>query len=157
MSRAADRLLPSCSAEPEKPRHARISGAALELYSRYCVQCHGVNGDGNGVAATYMIPKPRNYQMGIFKFTSTSYGSKPLREDLLRTVRRGVRGTSMPAFPLLPPKDLEAVVDYVQSLTRRGELETKLAEQAEFDEQIDRGKAARCGQRDRCPVGRGAG
>ncbi len=111
-----------------------------EIYSRYCVQCHGINGDGNGVAATYLLPKPRNYQMGIFKFTSTTYGSKPLREDLIRTVRRGIRGTSMPAFPLLPPKDLEAVVDYVQALTRRGELETKLAEQAEFDEQIDVGK-----------------
>ena len=36
---------------------------------------------------TYMIPKPRNYLMGIFKFTSTNYGAKPLREDLMRTVR----------------------------------------------------------------------
>ncbi len=111
-----------------------------ELYARYCVQCHGINGDGNGVAAVYLNPKPRNYTLGIFKFTSTTYGSKPLREDLIRTVRRGIRGTSMPAFPLLPPRDLEAVVDYVQSLTRRGELETKLAEQAEFDEQIDEAK-----------------
>ena len=41
----------------------------------------------------------------------------------------------MPAFPLLPPRDLEAVVDYVLVLTRRGELESKLAEQAEFDDQ----------------------
>ena len=94
-------------------------------------------GDGNGVAAAYMIPKPRNYLPGIFKFTSTTYGSKPLREDLLRTVRRGIRGTSMPAFPLFSPSDLEAVVDYVLALTHRGELESKLAEQAEFDEQID--------------------
>jgi mono/diheme cytochrome c family protein len=108
-----------------------------EIYSRYCVQCHGVNGDGKGLAAEYLLPKPRNYLMGIFKFTSTTYGSKPLREDLLRTVKRGIRGTSMPSFPLLPPKDLEAVVDYVLALTRRGELETKLADQAEFDEQIE--------------------
>jgi cytochrome c oxidase cbb3-type subunit 2 len=111
-----------------------------EIYSRYCVQCHGVNGDGNGVAATYLNPKPRNYLMGIFKFTSTTYGSKPLREDLLRTVRRGIRGTSMPAFPLLPPKDLEAIVDYVLALAHRGELESKLADSAEFDEQIDETK-----------------
>jgi mono/diheme cytochrome c family protein len=111
-----------------------------EVYARYCVPCHGVTGDGNGVAAAYLIPKPRNYLLGIFKFTSTTYGSKPLREDLMLTVRRGIRGTSMPAFPLLPPKDLEAVVDYVLALTHRGELESKLAEQAEFDEQIDEQK-----------------
>jgi mono/diheme cytochrome c family protein len=111
-----------------------------ELYSRYCVQCHGVSGDGTGVAAVYLNPKPRNYQLGIFKFTSTTYGSKPLREDLIRTVRRGIRGTSMPAFPLLPPRDQEAVVDYVLALTHRGELESRLAEQAEFDDQIDEAK-----------------
>lgn len=108
-----------------------------EVYSRYCVQCHGVTGDGNGVAAAYMFPKPRNYLPGIFKFTSTLYGSKPLKDDLLRTVRRGIRGTSMPAFPLFSPTDLDAVVDYVLVLTHRGELESKLADQAEFDEQID--------------------
>ena len=111
-----------------------------EIYSRYCVQCHGVNGDGNGVAAQYLVPKPRNYTMGIFKFTSCAYGYKPLREDLIRTVRRGIRGTSMPAFPLLPRGDLEAVVDYVIALSRRGELESKLADQAEFDEKIDEEK-----------------
>jgi mono/diheme cytochrome c family protein len=108
-----------------------------EVYSRYCVQCHGVNGDGNGVAAQYLIPKPRNYTMGIFKFTSTTYGYKPLREDLIRTVKRGIRGTSMPAFSLLSRSDLESVVDYVISLARRGELESKLADQAEFDEKVD--------------------
>jgi mono/diheme cytochrome c family protein len=108
-----------------------------EVYSRYCVQCHGVTGDGNGVAAAYLNPKPRNYLLGIFKFTSTTYGSKPLKEDLLRTVKRGIRGTSMPAFPLLPPTDLDAVVDYVLALTHRGELESKLADGAEFDEQVD--------------------
>ncbi|MGC8641016.1 MAG: c-type cytochrome [Isosphaeraceae bacterium] len=43
----------------------------------------------------------------------------------------------MPAFPLLAPRDLEAVVDYVLALTRRGELETELANEAEFDDQID--------------------
>lgn len=111
-----------------------------EIYSRYCVQCHGVSGDGNGEAAVYLNPKPRNYLLGIFKFTSTTYGSKPLREDLLRTVRRGIRGTSMPAFPLFNPRDLEAVVDYVLALTHRGELESKLADQAEFDGEIDEAK-----------------
>jgi len=108
-----------------------------QVYSRYCIQCHGSTGDGNGVAAVYMIPKPRDYRPGIFKYTSTIYGSKPLREDLIRTVRRGIRGTSMPSFSLLPPKDQEAVVDYVLTLTRRGELETQLAEEAVFNEAID--------------------
>jgi mono/diheme cytochrome c family protein len=131
-------LVPKLIGSPETSTAHLRRGA--ELYARYCVQCHGVSGDGNGVAAKFLVPKPRNYQLGIFKFTSTTYGSKPLREDLIRTVKRGIRGTSMPAFPLLPPRDLEAVVDYVVALTRRGELESKLAEAAEFDDQIEEAK-----------------
>jgi mono/diheme cytochrome c family protein len=107
------------------------------VYARNCRQCHGVSGDGNGPSAAFLLPRPRNYRLGIFKFTSTTYGAKPLREDLIRTVSRGIAGTSMPSFHLLPEGDLEAVVDYVLALTRRGELETALAEAAEFDGQID--------------------
>ena len=46
-------------------------------------------------------------------------------------------GTSMPSFRLLPQEDIDAVVDYVLALTMRGELESQLAEAAEFDEQVD--------------------
>ncbi len=107
------------------------------VYKQYCQQCHGVTGDGNGPQAVYLIPKPRDYRKGMFKFTSTVYGSKPLREDILRTIRRGIMGTSMPKFNLLAPQDLEAVTDYVLALTHRGELEALLAEAAEFDGKID--------------------
>lgn len=97
------------------------------VYMLRCVQCHGVSGDGNGPSAAGMYPRPRDYRRGIFKFTSTPYGSKPLRSDLIRTITNGVRGTSMPEFRLLPANELQAVVDYVLFLTRRGELEEQLA------------------------------
>jgi mono/diheme cytochrome c family protein len=84
-----------------------------------------------------MYPRPRDYRRGTFKFTSTPYGAKPLREDLLRTIRHGARGTAMPSFALLPEEDLEAVVDYVLVLTHRGELESLLAAQAEADDEVD--------------------
>jgi mono/diheme cytochrome c family protein len=111
--------------------------AGADVYRRYCRQCHGVSGDGDGPVAAYLLPRPRDYRAGIFKFTSTTYGSKPLREDLVRTVRRGIRGTSMPAFPLLPKPDVESVVEYVVALAQRGELETQLAEEAESSEAVD--------------------
>ena len=107
------------------------------VYQKRCVQCHGVSGDGNGPVAASMYPRPRDYRKGVFKFTSTPYGSKPLRADLIRTVIVGVRGTSMPAFGLLPPDEIEAVVDYVLMLTHRGELEEQLALLADFEEEID--------------------
>ncbi|MEQ8210539.1 MAG: c-type cytochrome [Lacipirellulaceae bacterium] len=97
------------------------------LYARYCTQCHGVNGDGNGPVAVSLNPKPRNYRQGIFKFTSTPYGSKPRFSDLAYTIKRGVIGTSMPSFDRFSEEQVNAVVSYVVALTHRGELERELA------------------------------
>lgn len=107
------------------------------VYMKRCVQCHGVSGDGNGPVADSMYPRPRDYTRGIFKFTSTPYGGKPRRQDLMATLERGVVGTSMPNFRLLPKKELEAVVDYVLVLAQRGELEYQLANEAEASEELD--------------------
>jgi mono/diheme cytochrome c family protein len=107
------------------------------VYMRRCVQCHGINGDGNGPVAVHMYPRPRDYTRGIFKFTSTPYGGRPRREDLISTVRRGVVGTSMPSFDRITDKDVEAVVDYVMVLAQRGELEYQLAMEADAAEELD--------------------
>jgi mono/diheme cytochrome c family protein len=106
------------------------------VYMKRCVQCHGVSGDGQGPVSAQLYPRPRDYTSGVFKFTSTSYGEKPRRDDLLRTIRRGVIGTSMPSFQLLPRADVEAVVDYVLILTHRGELEFQLATEATDMEEV---------------------
>jgi mono/diheme cytochrome c family protein len=107
------------------------------VYLKRCVQCHGVNGDGNGPVAASMYPRPRDYTRGIFKFTSTPYGTKPRREDLMAVLDRGVVGTSMPNFRLLPKQEIQAVVDYVIVLAQRGELEYQLAIEAEASEELD--------------------
>ena len=55
----------------------------------------------------------------------------------MRTLRRGIPGTSMPSFNLHPDRELEALVDYVLLLSHRGELETRLALEADFEEEVD--------------------
>lgn len=112
-----------------------------EVFERRCVGCHGVTGDGKGEAAEYLQPKPRDYRKGVFKFTSTPYGAKPNRADLARVIRRGAKGTSMPAFRFLPDEDMRDVIDYVIMLSYRGELENTVSQIVEFDydedEEID--------------------
>jgi mono/diheme cytochrome c family protein len=126
---------PKLLGSPEvEPLHLR-RGAAI--YSERCAACHGTTGDGNGPAAEFLNPRPRDYRRGIFKFTSTPYGSRPRREDLLRTIRAGSKGTSMPSFSLLSDEDQNAVLDHVLALTHRGELELLLFLQAESDDEID--------------------
>lgn len=126
------KLIGAADMPTEQLRHGQT------VYQDHCVQCHGVSGDGDGPAAIYLYPRPRDYRKGMFKFITTPYGAKPVRSDLVRTVRQGIRGTSMPAFSLLPAADLEAVVDYVLVLTHRGELEELLLAMADSEETIDR-------------------
>ncbi len=128
-------LKPKLLAAEGEISHDLARGQAV--YQERCVQCHGVSGDGNGPSGRYMYPRPRDYRRGIFKFTSTPYGFRPLRDDLVRTVKQGVRGTSMPAFHLLPESDIQAVVDYVLLLTRRGELEQQLISTAETEDAVE--------------------
>jgi len=136
-----EQLLKHCGTplEPKLIGHPELSAKHLahgaEVYRLRCAACHGNTGYGDGPAAKTLYPLPRDYSKGIFKFVSVVDGAKPLRDDLMRTVRRGARGTSMPAFGLLPQEDLDAVIDYVLVLTHRGELEAALRESAVEEEE----------------------
>jgi mono/diheme cytochrome c family protein len=68
------------------------------LYDRYCLACHGEAGDGAGPAARWLWPKPRDFGKALYRFRSTASGKPPTDDDLARTIRDGLPGTSMPAF-----------------------------------------------------------
>jgi mono/diheme cytochrome c family protein len=96
------------------------------LYRQQCLHCHGLTGDGRGATAPWVNPHPRDYRQGVFKFTSSSQSEgqrKPRKEDLVRTIREGINGSSMPSFRLLPDEDIDALASYVIHLSLRGETE----------------------------------
>jgi mono/diheme cytochrome c family protein len=103
------------------------------LYMRHCLHCHGVSGDGNGPTANYLNPRPRDYRLGIFKFTSTAGGIKARADDLLLTLVNGIPGTSMPSFALLKKDELDALTEYVRWLSTRGEFEKLLTTELSAD------------------------
>jgi mono/diheme cytochrome c family protein len=85
-------------------------------YDTYCIGCHGANGDGNGEAAPMLIIKPRNFIAGDYKFFHFGEaGPFPSDESLQITIRNGLSGSSMPAFPLLTDQEIQDVVTYVKS------------------------------------------
>jgi cytochrome c oxidase cbb3-type subunit I/II len=96
------------------PRSEEFIEYGKEVYDRRCVGCHGAKGDGNGVAATFLEVRPRNFTTATFKFRSTPSGSLPTDGDLLRTLSDGVRGTAMPTWHELQEKDRLAVIQYVK-------------------------------------------
>ncbi len=100
--------------------------AGSKLYRRNCLHCHGLAGDGRGPTGPWVSPHPRDFRQGKFKFISSNAGGnkiKPRREDILRSLKAGVEGTSMPAFGLLGEQALEQLTSYVLHLSLRGEVE----------------------------------
>ena len=86
-----------------------------EVYERRCAGCHGTEGDGNGPAATFMYDnRPRNFTQAVYKFRSTPSDSLPTDGDLLRTLTRGIRGSSMPAWHMLSEKARLSVIQYIK-------------------------------------------
>jgi len=130
------------------PKRIRVAGpdggapvnqvGGYALYHANCLQCHGISGGGNGPTAPYLYPIPRDYREGLFKFTSTPNGARPTRDDLRRTIRHGLPGTSMPAFgTLLSDDSVEQLVDYVTFLSVRGETELALIEEGYIADEND--------------------
>ena len=110
------------AAEPEEvegsgielPRSPERIAHGKAVFERRCVACHGVEGNGNGEAATFTYrQRPRNFTTGVFKFRLVK-GPVPTDRDLLRTISRGVRGTAMPAWYWLPLEDRLDVIQYIK-------------------------------------------
>ena len=113
------------------PVGRNVSKIERGLYRKHCVQCHGTSGDGMGPASALLAPYPRDFRRGSFKFKSTPIGKKPTHSDLVRTLEKGLPGTSMPAFGTLNRSkefagDLDALAHYVRFLAIRGEVERRL-------------------------------
>jgi cytochrome c oxidase cbb3-type subunit I/II len=90
-----------------------------QVYESRCIGCHGPKGDGNGAAATFLSPKPRDFTVGVFKFRTTPSGSLPTDGDLYRTITRGVRWTAMPTWHELSDKERMAVAGYIKTFSKR--------------------------------------
>lgn len=106
------------------------------VYQLVCVGCHGEAGDGGGVAARHLVPRPRNFRKGKFKFTSTATGERPVAADLFRTVTQGLAGSAMPAFKMWSEPMRWDAVEYVRYLAIKGEFEELLLDSAIEDEEL---------------------
>jgi len=88
--------------------------AAETDYRRYCVGCHGDEGDGEGENAQWLDPKPRNFTLGQFKCRSTPSGTLPTDEDLYNTIARGLDRSVMPPWNTFTHQQRADLVAYVK-------------------------------------------
>jgi len=107
-------------ATPPDPTAARRGASA---YGRYCVSCHGIEGDGRGPSADWTDPRPRVLTSGTFKFRSTVSGELPTDEDLYRTITTGLYHTNMPRWAPITEIERRDLVQYVKTLSPRFKTE----------------------------------
>lgn len=95
-----------------------VSAKTLNLgkstYEEYCFACHGLNGNGMGVAAKGLYPPVRNFKPGAFKFSLTMDGEMPHDDQLKRIIRYGLNGTAMLPWDISDER-LDAVVQYIKT------------------------------------------
>lgn len=79
------------------------------LFKQNCASCHGEVGKGDGPAGAGLEPRPANFWEADRKRQSSPY-------QYFNTVRLGVPGTAMAAWPNFSDKETWAIAFYVKSL-----------------------------------------
>ena len=84
------------------------------LYTEYCMACHGVKGDGNGVSSKGLSVPPRNFKLGQYKFGRVVSGELPHDEDFYHILKKGLNGTAMLPWDLSKDQAFN-VVQYIKT------------------------------------------
>ena len=124
-------LIASLSAAPTEPAGAAAVGApeaqdvgteaqresGKQLYLKFCSQCHGEKGDGEGYATPHLNPRPRNFTTGKFKVRTTPNGALPAHQDIVNIIRRGMPYTSMPAFTAFSDQEVSDLAYFLTTFS----------------------------------------
>jgi mono/diheme cytochrome c family protein len=88
------------------------------VYVKWCAGCHGDGGAGDGAAAAYMLPRPRNFTGAIYKIRTTPSGQLPTDADLERAIDDGLPGSAMPGWKgRLSQPERRDVVAYIKTFS----------------------------------------
>lgn len=92
----------------EAPPAPAGGGAAKHLYMALCQRCHAAAGDGFGLIQPNLANFPRPFA------GNASFFRRLPDERLLRSIGKGVPGTSMPSYgQLLQPEEIDSLLNLV--------------------------------------------
>jgi mono/diheme cytochrome c family protein len=93
------------------------AAAGKQDYRRWCVGCHGKEGNGEGENAPYVDPRPRDFTEATYRWRSTPTGTLPTDQDLYDTITRGVVDTLMPTWRPLTPQTRVDLIAYIKTFS----------------------------------------
>jgi len=92
------------------PADAKSVAAGQKLFEKYCTNCHGDKGKGDGMEGEELNPRPADLTDAEWKHGDTD-------GEIYTVIRDGVKGTGMKAFgSKMTSHELWDVVNYVRSL-----------------------------------------
>lgn len=94
---------------------APIAGGAPELYRKRCAACHGESGRGDGLAATAMQPRPRDFADAAWQ---RSTPDAALHQVIAQGGLARQLSASMPPHPDLREEQLAELVRFIRGLGR---------------------------------------
>ena len=97
--------------EPRNIKKGKIL-AQVKAKPLACKHCHGMLGNGQGSVASSMKIKPRNFTC---KETMESISDG----QLFWIIKKGSKGSTMPAYSYLSDKKIWQLIHYIRSLSKR--------------------------------------
>ena len=91
-----------------------------KIYSRLCVNCHGVGARGDGPIGRELKRPAMDLLKKNFWLISWGPGAESEKQALARLVKYGVPGTSMAGHETLSSQEIADIVAYVQQIRQAG-------------------------------------
>ncbi len=114
----------------------RAKMSSEELYQLRCAVCHGETGAGDGPAADFVYPRPRDFTAGLWKYKTSPGDLAPRDEDLFNTIKVGLEGTSMPGWSrIFSDQQIDGLVQLIKRFDTTAIWAPEEAEDEDFDDE----------------------
>ena len=92
------------------------------LFGTHCASCHGSGGEGDGPAAEYLLPRPRDFIGSPFRYATRGGNRNQVILDLQRIITQGVPRSAMPGFgDVLSEPSIAGLARYVEKIREEAE------------------------------------
>ena len=127
----------SLAAAQEEPAKAKAPDLRVgeSIFKSKCAFCHGDTGDGQGPSGKFLKPPPGN-------FTDAAWIHGGEMENIITTIKEGVKGTAMVGFgSTLTENEIRSVAAFVQYFSAgKGEAAKEVVPPAAEGQEQEAGK-----------------